>query len=113
MDVIQASKLLVEEKKKITSSNLALVLVHDTLLANGIQAGDGPIKQAILRHKTRLRSELQRIKIKRGVKSDLELAQTGDDRAGQSTVGIQLRFVNYFNSENPSLRSCQYLSVVD
>jgi len=86
LDVIQASKLLVEEKKKITSVNLALVLVHDTLLANGIQAGDGPIKQAILRHKTRLRSELQRIKIKRGVKSDLELVQTGDDRAGQSIM---------------------------
>jgi len=88
LDVIQASKLLVEEKKKITSVNLALVLVHDTLLANGIQAGDGPIKQAILRHKTRLNSELQRIKVRRGVKSDLELAQTADDRAGQSTVGI-------------------------
>jgi len=81
-DVIQASKLLTEERKKISSLNLALVLVHDTLLANGIQAGDGPIKQAILRHKTRLKSELQRIKIKRGVKSDLELAQTSDDRAG-------------------------------
>ncbi|KAG1747086.1 S-adenosyl-L-methionine-dependent methyltransferase [Suillus paluster] len=82
-DVIQASKLLTEEKKKITSFNLALVLVHDTLLVNGIQAGDGPIKQAILRHKTRLRSELQRIKIKRGVKSNLELAQTSDDRAAK------------------------------
>lgn len=82
-DVIQASKLLTEEKKKINSLNLALVLVHDTLLANGIQAGDGPIKQAISRHKTRLKSELQRIKIKRGVKSDLELAQTSDDRAAK------------------------------
>ncbi|KAG2058485.1 williams-Beuren syndrome critical region protein 20 copy A [Suillus hirtellus] len=82
-DVIQASKLLTEERKKISSLNLALVLVHDTLLANGIQAGDGPIKQAILRHKTRLKSELQRIKIKRGVKSDLELAQTSDDRAAK------------------------------
>ncbi|KIK47442.1 hypothetical protein CY34DRAFT_799403 [Suillus luteus UH-Slu-Lm8-n1] len=82
-DVIKASKLLTEEKKKINSLNLALVLVHDTLLANGIQAGDGPIKQAILRHKTRLKSELQRIKIKRGVKSDLELAHTSDDRAAK------------------------------
>lgn len=82
-DVIQASKLLTEEKRKITSFNLALVLVHDALLAHGIQAGDGPIKQAILRHKTRLRSELQRIKIKRGVKSDLELAQNSDDRAAK------------------------------
>ncbi|KAG1781528.1 S-adenosyl-L-methionine-dependent methyltransferase [Suillus placidus] len=82
-DVIQSSKLLTEEKKKINSLNLALVLVHDTLLANGIQAGDGPIKQAILRHKTRLKSELQRIKIKRGVKSDVELAQASDDRAAK------------------------------
>ncbi|KAI5998737.1 S-adenosyl-L-methionine-dependent methyltransferase [Pisolithus albus] len=63
--------------------NLALVLVHDLLLSRGIQAGDGPIKQAILRHKTRLRSELQRIKIKRGVKSDHELANNGDARAAR------------------------------
>jgi len=112
-DVIQASKLLTDEKKKITSLNLALVLVHDTLLANGIQAGGGPIKQAVLRHKTRLRSELQRIKIKRGVKSDLELAQAGDDRAGQSIVSKDMQSVNHLDSENPSLRSCQYLNVVD
>ncbi|KAG9315266.1 S-adenosyl-L-methionine-dependent methyltransferase [Chiua virens] len=79
-DVITASKLLAQEKK-ITSLNLALVLVHDVLLSGGIQAGDGPIKQAALRHKTRLRSELQRIKIKRGVKSDRDLAQPEDERA--------------------------------
>jgi hypothetical protein len=87
--------------------------VHDTLLANGIQAGDGPIKQAILRHKTRLKSELQRIKIKRGVKSDLELAQTSDDRTGQNTADRNVHLVNHFHSENPSLRSCQYFDVVD
>jgi len=80
--VINASKLLKEEKK-ITTLNLALVLVHDLLLSRGIQAGDGPVKQAILRHKTRLRSELQRVKIKRGVKSDHELANNGDERAGK------------------------------
>lgn len=79
--MINTVKLLKEEKK-ITSRNLALVLVHDLLLANGIQAGDGPVKQAILRHKTRLNSELQRIKIKRGVKSTQELARTADVRAG-------------------------------
>ncbi|KAN0092826.1 S-adenosyl-L-methionine-dependent methyltransferase [Tylopilus felleus] len=81
-DVIAASKLLTEERK-ITSLNLALVLVHDVLLSAGIQAGDGPIKQAVLRHKTRLRSELQRIKVKRGVKSDKELAHPGDERAAR------------------------------
>ncbi|KAH0833261.1 S-adenosyl-L-methionine-dependent methyltransferase [Lanmaoa asiatica] len=86
-DVITASKLLTEERK-ITSQNLALVLVHDVLLSGGIQAGDGPVKQAVLRHKTRLRSELQRIKVKRGVKSDQELAHPGDERAGRCLVCI-------------------------
>jgi hypothetical protein len=80
-DVITQSKLLKEERK-ISSTNLALVLVHDLLLSNGIQAGDGQIKQAVLRHKTRLHSEFQRIKIRKGAKSNSELAQTGDARAG-------------------------------
>ncbi|KAH7911353.1 S-adenosyl-L-methionine-dependent methyltransferase [Hygrophoropsis aurantiaca] len=75
-EVIKASKLLAEERKKITSQNLALVLVHDLILAKGIQAGDGPVKQAVLRHKARLHSEFQRMKIKRGVKSNVELADT-------------------------------------
>ncbi|KAG6832824.1 hypothetical protein H0H92_009443 [Tricholoma furcatifolium] len=81
-DVIGQSKLLREEKK-ITSLNLALVLVHDLLLSGGIQAGDGPIKQAVLRHKTRLHGEFQKIKIKRGAKANTELAQTGDQRADE------------------------------
>jgi hypothetical protein len=81
VEVIAAANLLKEEKK-ITSRNLALVLVHDLLLAGGIQAGDGPVKQALLRHKTRLRSELQRVKIRRGVKSDNELAAASDIQAG-------------------------------
>ncbi|KDQ57244.1 hypothetical protein JAAARDRAFT_35863 [Jaapia argillacea MUCL 33604] len=79
-DVIVASKLLKEERK-ITSMNLALVLVHDLLLSNGIQAGDGPVKQAVLRHKTRLSSEFQRLKIKKGAKSNQGLAQAEDPRA--------------------------------
>ncbi|KAI6122173.1 S-adenosyl-L-methionine-dependent methyltransferase [Pisolithus croceorrhizus] len=83
-EVINASRILLEERKiKSLNLTLTLVLVHDLLLSRGIQAGDGPIKQAILRHKTRLRSELQRIKIKRGVKSDLELANNGDERAAR------------------------------
>ncbi|KII89756.1 hypothetical protein PLICRDRAFT_39919 [Plicaturopsis crispa FD-325 SS-3] len=79
-DVIVLAKLLKEEKK-ITSMNLALVLVHDLLLAGGIQAGDGPIKQGVLRHRARLNGELQKIKIKRGARSNSELAQVGDERA--------------------------------
>ncbi|KAH9928696.1 S-adenosyl-L-methionine-dependent methyltransferase [Fomitopsis serialis] len=79
-EVLDATKLLKEERK-ITSRNLALLLIHDLLLANGIQAGDGPIKQGVLRHKTRLHGEFTRIKIKRGAKTNAELAQTDDSRA--------------------------------
>jgi putative methyltransferase len=81
VDVIAAAQLLKHEKK-LASKSLALVLVHDVLFARGIQAGDGPLKQAVLRHKTRLSSELQRIKIKRGAMNDTELAATADARAG-------------------------------
>ncbi|EIN03703.1 S-adenosyl-L-methionine-dependent methyltransferase [Punctularia strigosozonata HHB-11173 SS5] len=79
-EVIKQSKLLTEERK-LTSMNLALVLVHDLLLAKGIQAGDGPIKQAVLRHKTRLNGEFTKLKIKRGAKSNADLAQSHDERA--------------------------------
>jgi putative methyltransferase len=81
-EVIAAANLLKAEKK-ITSHNLALVLVHDLLLSGGVQAGDGPVKQALLRHKTRLRSEFQRVKIRRGAKSDNELALGDDIRAAR------------------------------
>ena len=56
--------------------------MHDLLLSGGVQAGDGPVKQALLRHKTRLRGEFQRVKIRRGAKSDSELALGDDVRAG-------------------------------
>lgn len=49
-DVIRAADLLKQERQRLTSPNLALLLVHDLLLSKGkIQAGDGPIKQAVLR----------------------------------------------------------------
>ncbi|KAK7690606.1 hypothetical protein QCA50_005705 [Cerrena zonata] len=81
-EVLNATQLLKEEKK-ITSRNLALVLLHDLLLAKGIQASEGVVKQAVLRHKTRIHSEFTRIKIKRGVKSNIELAANGDERAAK------------------------------
>lgn len=82
-EIIHTSDLLKHERQKLTSPNLALLLVHDLLLSKGIQAGDGPIKQAILRHKTRLSAELTKLKIRRGVKSIEELAHAGDARADQ------------------------------
>lgn len=59
-----------------------MVLVHDALLAKGgIQAGDGPLKQAVLRHKTRLHAELTKIKVKRGARTNEDLVQLADPRA--------------------------------
>lgn len=82
--IIKEAQLMKEERKKITSLNLALALVHDLLLAKGIQAGDGPIKQAVLRHKTRLSAELTKLKIKKGAKSTVDLAQAEDARVGKA-----------------------------
>ncbi|KAI0346581.1 S-adenosyl-L-methionine-dependent methyltransferase [Trametopsis cervina] len=98
-EVIDAAKLLKEERK-ITTKNLALVLVHDLLLANGgIQAGDGVVKQAVYRHKTRLNSEFQRMKIKLGVKSTKELARSSDDRAGKIPRYVRVN-TTCWNSED-------------
>lgn len=113
--MISAAGILTQERK-ITSQNLALVLVHDLLLARGIEAGNGPIKAAIMRHKTRLHSEFQRAKIKRGVRSDAELAQTDDVRAGEffgvsPTEGILSRYYRDLVSTDPALRSGQHLEV--
>lgn len=74
LDVIEASELLKHEKKLIPTASLALVLVHDLLFSKGIEAADGPIKQAVLRHKTRLHSELVKLKVKKGVKDNKDLA---------------------------------------
>ncbi|TEB34694.1 S-adenosyl-L-methionine-dependent methyltransferase [Coprinellus micaceus] len=83
LDVIQTSGLMKQERK-VNSINLALVLTHDLLLAKGgIQCGDGPLKAAILRHKTRLHGEFKRLAVKRGVASTSELAQTADERSAQ------------------------------
>jgi putative methyltransferase len=109
-DVINASKIMTEERK-LSSRNLVLVLVHDVLLSNGIQAGDGPLKQAILRHKTRLHSEFQRIKVKRGVSLNDGLAQTGDARAGKYICMVRKSVLNLrlaFSSTHTSICPCKY-----
>ncbi|CAE6437225.1 unnamed protein product [Rhizoctonia solani] len=80
--IIDATPLMRDERRHLLSKNFAAVLVHDLLFSSGgIQAGDGPIKQAIHRHKTRLQAELVKLKIRRGVKANEELAQPNDPRA--------------------------------
>lgn len=89
-DVIQKS-LLLKQERKIKSLNLALVLVHDLLLTGSIQAGDGPVKQAILRHKTRLKAEFTKLKVGQGAKSNTDLAQQPDVRACELIHGATLK----------------------
>ena len=87
--MIDATGLLKLERKVFASAargsvNVALVLVHDILFAKGgIQAGDGPLKQAVLRHKTRLNAELTKLKVKRGARTKEDLAQHSDPRAAK------------------------------
>lgn len=81
--IIERTSLLQTERKHLSSLNLALLLVHDLLLGGGIQAGDGPIKQAVKRHKTRLQAELVRLKISKGVSRNEDLAIQPDSRAGK------------------------------
>ena len=51
------------EQAKISRS-LALVLVHDLLCSKGgIAAARGPVKEAVLRHKTRLKADYVRAQL--------------------------------------------------
>lgn len=82
MSIIDATPIMRDERRHLPSRNFAAVLVHDLLFnSGGIQAGDGPIKQAINRHKTRLQAELIKLKVRKGVQANDELAQPEDPRA--------------------------------
>ncbi|RUS32212.1 hypothetical protein BC938DRAFT_476022 [Jimgerdemannia flammicorona] len=53
---------------------LALLFVHDLLFTKrGIQSSDGSLKQAVLRHQTRLKAELVKAKIKLNARTDSDL----------------------------------------
>lgn len=78
--IIKSSKLLQLEKKLKISNNLAVLLVHDLLLSKSgrIQCGKHPVKEAILRNKTRLQAELTKLKLKHGVQSLDALVEDDD-----------------------------------
>ncbi|KAJ8102307.1 S-adenosyl-L-methionine-dependent methyltransferase [Lipomyces tetrasporus] len=77
-DVLNQAELLKHEK---ISYSLAIVLVHDFLISKtGITAGKGPLKDAILRHKTRLKGEFTKVKIKRGIRDLAEFNSSSSDR---------------------------------
>ena len=67
-------------KAKISKS-FALVLVYDLLCSKqGIAAASGPIKDAILRHKTRLKADYVRAQLSRKVKAEGTVNEVPADR---------------------------------
>ncbi|KAG2185612.1 hypothetical protein INT44_002405 [Umbelopsis vinacea] len=71
-NIIDTSKILTIEKK--LPKTMALLLIHDLLFTKrGIQSSDGPLKQAVMRHKARLKAELVKYKIKMGAKTNDDL----------------------------------------
>ncbi|KAI9275408.1 S-adenosyl-L-methionine-dependent methyltransferase [Sporodiniella umbellata] len=72
-EIIEKTKLCEIEKK--LKKTLALVLVHDLLFTKrGITVrNDVPLKQCIIRHQVRLKAELTKIKVKKGVTSNDDL----------------------------------------
>ncbi|KAL1920147.1 uncharacterized protein VTP21DRAFT_1293 [Calcarisporiella thermophila] len=80
--IIDNSNILKHEKK--ISRGIALAMIHDLLFTSrGIQCSDSyPAKQSIMRHKTRLRAELVKAKVKLQIKSDEDLiSQKAKDAA--------------------------------
>lgn len=64
--------------------SLALVLIHDLLFTKrGITVrNDVPLKQCVIRHQARLKAELTKIKVKRGVTSNDDLVSQKVKDAG-------------------------------
>ncbi|KAH3684989.1 hypothetical protein WICPIJ_004021 [Wickerhamomyces pijperi] len=78
LEIIKKSQLLKLEKN-ITEPQ-ALLLTHDLLLSKSgrIQMGKTPLKEAVLKHKTRLTAEYVKLKLKHKVK-DLSALVEDDD----------------------------------
>ncbi|KAI8146816.1 S-adenosyl-L-methionine-dependent methyltransferase [Fennellomyces sp. T-0311] len=74
-ELIDITDICSVEKKMLSSRSLAQVLIHDMLFTKrGIPLpANVPIKQCVHRHQARLKAELAKIKMKRGVKSNQDL----------------------------------------
>jgi putative methyltransferase len=76
--IMKKSRLLEEERA--LKEPMALLLVHDLLFSKSgrIQMGKNPLKDSVLRHKTRLTAELTKLKLKHKVKSLEEIIDEDD-----------------------------------
>lgn len=72
--VIASAGLLRAEKLR---PHLAKVLVYELLLGRGFRGGGGRWKPLLNRHKARLKAELARLKVHRGVSRNEDLLEVG------------------------------------
>ncbi|XP_063299827.1 28S rRNA (cytosine-C(5))-methyltransferase [Pelobates fuscus] len=79
-EIIQSSSFLKGDVKM--TRNLAKVVVYDLLFGKGVQCG-GRLKAVVIAHRTRLRAELARMKVKKNVSSNKDLVTSlGGPSAG-------------------------------
>ncbi|XP_062035656.1 28S rRNA (cytosine-C(5))-methyltransferase [Lepus europaeus] len=76
LDAVIASAGLLRAEKQLRP-HLAKVLVYELLLGKGFRGGGGRWRALLRRHQARLRAELARLKVRRGVSSNEELLEAG------------------------------------
>lgn len=84
LDAVIASAGLLRAEKKLRP-HLAKVLVYELLLGKGFRGGGGRWKALLGRHQARLKAELARLKVHRGVSRNEDLLQESS-RPGQGTT---------------------------
>ncbi|XP_052609937.1 28S rRNA (cytosine-C(5))-methyltransferase isoform X2 [Peromyscus californicus insignis] len=82
LDAVIASAGLLRAEKKLRP-HLAKVLVYELLLGKGFRGGGGRWKALLGRHQARLKAELARLKVHRGVSRNEDLLQESS-RPGQA-----------------------------
>ncbi|XP_004630496.2 probable 28S rRNA (cytosine-C(5))-methyltransferase [Octodon degus] len=85
LDAVIASAGLLRAEKKLRP-HLAKVLVYELLLGKGFRGGRGRWKPLLGRHQARLKAELARLKVHRGVSRNEDLLEVGSRPGSASQV---------------------------
>ncbi|XP_012378253.1 28S rRNA (cytosine-C(5))-methyltransferase isoform X2 [Dasypus novemcinctus] len=85
LDAVIASAGLLRVEKKLRP-HLAKVLVYELLLGRGFRGGGGKWKPLLTRHQARLKAELARLKVHRGVSRNEDLLEVGSRPGPASQV---------------------------
>ncbi|XP_037362743.1 28S rRNA (cytosine-C(5))-methyltransferase isoform X1 [Talpa occidentalis] len=85
LDAVIAGAGLLRAEKKLRP-HLAKVLVYELLLGRGFRGGGGRWKPVLDRHQARLKAELARLKVQRGVSRNEDLLEEGSKPGPASQV---------------------------